>query len=940
VPRRGVQSGAVARGAGGGSSDGGGWRHGDPLPLIGREDEIALLRSFVDRATAGGAALVLAGAAGVGKTVLLNAAAAYGAQAGVRAITVTGSQFEVDVSFAGLQQVVDPFLAYLPRLAEPQRTALRGALSLGQGRAADRLLISTAARQVLIEAAAVGPILVVIDDLPWIDQVSAMVLGFVARRLAGHRIGLLAAARTGDDGFFDRTGLRTLEVPPLSDAAAADLLADRYPALTARVRQRLVAAAQGNPLALLELPIALNEATNTAPGPPPDTLPLTRRLQTVFAGRVRDLPGRTRQVLLLAVLDGSGDLGTLTAAEVDELGPAERMHLVALDRAAARLHFRHPLIRSAVVDLSTSDDRRETHRRLASRRAGEPARQAWHLAEAATGPDERVAALLQQVAHTNLFRGDSVGAITQLLRAADLSPAGTARSSRLAEAAYLGAIVTGDLRDVPALLDAARAADPRYGGALAGAVAGAYHLLNESGDIDSAHRLLAGALEALPDPGDADDKTLIEALYTLLMVCFFGGRPQLWPTFHAAVDRLRPRPPQLLSILGNTFSDPAHRAHAVLDRLDAATARLRHETSPARIVRTAIAGSYLDRIGDCREPLWRAVRHGRDGGAVTSAIEALFLLGNDAYFCGRWDELEQLTDEGLTLCDTHHYQLIRWAGLYLRALVASARGDEQASTTLTDEMTRWAAPRRVGAVTAYVSHVRTLAALSRGDFDTAFRHAGQVSPAGQFAAHAPNALWLLMETVEAAARSGRGAQADAHVAAARLARIDELSPRLALTVAGATAMAASDQEHRDLFERALRTPEADRWPFDLARIRLAYGERLRRTNSPAAAREHLGTALDGFEQLRARPWVLRAGNELRASGARRRGAQLTQPLTPQQHRIASLAAAGLTNKQIGEQLFLSARTVGYHLHQIFPKLAVTSRAALRDALADLPPQHG
>ena len=231
-----------------------------------------------------------------------------------------------------------------------------------------------------------------------------------------------------------------------------------------------------------------------------------------------------------------------------------------------------------------------------------------------------------------------MGAIKELLRAADLSPAGADRSSRLAEAAYLGAIVTGDLRDVPALMDAARMADPQHGGSLAGAVAGAYHLLNENGDVDSAHRLLVGAIEMLADPGDAHNKTLVEALYTLLMVSFFGGRAELWPAFHTAVERLRPQPPQLLSILAHTFSDPARLARPVLGQLDTAIDRLRTESSPARIVRTAIAGSYLDRIGDCREPLWRAVRHGREGGAVTSAIEALFLLGNDAYFTGRWDE--------------------------------------------------------------------------------------------------------------------------------------------------------------------------------------------------------------------------------------------------------------------------------------------------------------
>jgi len=908
------------------------------LRLIGRDGEVELIRSFVDRAVAQGDALLLAGDAGVGKTALLEVATAYAASIGARTVTVAGTQFEANVSFAGLHQVLYPFLTGLSRLAAPQQAALSGALGLEQGRPSDRLAVSHASLELLVDAAAVSPILLVIDDLPWLDRVSATILGFIARRVAGHRIGVLASARTGAEGFVDRSGLRTHDLPPLSDAAATDLLASRYPTLTPRVRRRLLAEARGNPLALLELPVALSQAAPVSPSTVPTTLPLTRRLQTVFAGRVQGLPEPTRRSLLLAVLDGGGDLRILSGTEIGDLGPAERMGLVSIDRAAGRLSFRHPLIRSAVIEMSTSDERREIHRILAERRTGEPARLAWHLAEASLGPDERVAAMLQQVAHANLARGDSVGAIAELLRSADLSPAGTDRGSRLAEAAYLGAIVTGDLGDVPALMEAARQADPRYGGGLAGAVAGAYHLLNAIGEVDGAHRLLAAAIEAVPEPGDAGNKTLIEALYTLLMVSFFGGRPELWPALHTAFDRLQPRPPELLALLSRTFSDPAHRALGALDRLDAAIARLSHETSPARIVRTAIAGSYLDRIGDCREPLWRAVRHGREGGAVTSAIEALFLLGNDAYFSGRWDEVAPVVDEGLALCETHNYWLIRWSGLFFPALVAVGRGDVEIGRTLTDQMTRWAAPRRVSVVIAYVAHIKTLTALSRGDFDTAFRYAGRVSPAGQLAAHSPNALWLVMELVEAAARSGRPAEASAHVAAAYRARIDELSPRLALTVAGARAMAASDSEYPDEFDRALETPGADRWPFDLARIRLAYGERLRRTQSPAAARDHLTAALESFEQLRARPWAVRAGNELRATGAQRNrhGSSATRPLTPQQRQIASLAAAGLSNKQIGERLFLSSRTVSYHLHQIFPKLGVTSRAALRDALADPP----
>jgi len=907
--------------------------------LVGREHDIALVRRFVDRSAGDGAALMLSGDAGVGKTALLEAAVHYGRSAGMRVLRATGAQFEATVSFAGLHQVLYPLLGSVAELARPWKVALEAAFGMTQTPPADRLVVSAAVLELLAHAAQESPVLVVVDDLPWLDPVSVAALGFVARRAAGTRIGVLAATRNGEPQPLDHAGIPAHDLPPLSPEAAATLLAQRYPALSPRVSKRLLAEAKGNPLALLELPAALLQLPGTSPGPLPDTLPLTHRLQDTFAGRIRALPDGCRAALLLAVLDATGDLGVLEDVESAALDDAERKRIVTLDRAAARISFRHPLIRSAVVELSTGDERRRTHRILAGRRAADPPRHAWHLAEAATGPDEHVAALLQEVAHTNLFRGDALGAISELLRAADLSPAGTDRSSRLAEAAYLGATVTGDLSDVPALIDAARRADPQYGGSLAGAVAGAYHLLNGDGDADTAHRLLVDAIAAVPDPTDAQNKTLIEALFTLLMVAFFAGRPELWPAFHTSVDRLRPRPPRLLAILARTFTDPAHLAAPALPDLDTAIRGLQQETSPARIVRTAMAASYLDRIGALAEPLWRAVRHGREGGAVTSAIEALFLLGNDAYSTGRWDELALLIDEGLVLCDEHGYRLLRWPGLFLRALVTSARGDQDTSKSATDEMSRWAAPRRIGAVLAYADHVATLAALARGDFDTAYRHATRISPAGQLAPHAPHALWVVMELVEACARSGRSTEAAAHVAAVRDAGIAELSPRLALTVAGATAMAAPEHEFRIPFDNALATPLAERWPFDISRIRLAYGERLRRARSPAAAREHLAVALEGFEKLRAKPWTARAHNELRATGIQRPPSPAAHPdeLTAQQREIAELAAAGLTNKEIGGRLFLSARTVGNHLYQIFPKLGVTSRAALRDALPDHKP---
>jgi DNA-binding CsgD family transcriptional regulator len=749
---------------------------------------------------------------------------------------------------------------------------------------------------------------------------------------------LLAALRIGEHTFFQRGGLPTIDLQPLEDSAAASLLENRFPALAPKVRDRLLHEAQGNPLALLELPVSLTEWQRTTVEALPAVLPLGRRLKSMFASRVNQLRAETRQLLLIAVLDGTGDPGVLRVASgqqrLETLGPAERAQLVRLDETCCRLAFRHPLIRSAVVELSTSDERREVHRRLADVYRDEPERRAWHLAEAAVKPDEEVAALLQEIAHANFRRGDAESAVAQLLRAADLSPTGSLRSIRLAEAAYVGANVNGDLRHVPTLLAAARQADPEHSGSLAGAVAAAYELLSGDGDVETAHRLLLGAIEALPDLRHPNNEMLHEALYSLLMVSFFGGRAELWSPVHAAIDRLDPRPRDDIDILARTFGDPVRSALPALARLDAAIADLANEVSPARIVRTAIAAAYIDRLPGCRGALRRVVERGRDGVAVTSAIEALFLLSNDAFFTGRWVELVQLTDEGLAFCQANGYRLLEWPGLFLRALLAATRGDDDSTLALADEMLRWAEPRRVRSVQYYAAHAKALAALGRGDFESAFQQASSISPAGTFAPYIAHALWVLMDLVDAAVHTGRHAEAAAHVAAARKARIANISPRLSMIVSGAAAMADPDHNHEH-FQAALAIPDGTRWPFEHARIQLAYGERLRRIKSTDEARKYLRGALDTFERLDARPWVMRARSELRAAGV-----SIDIPervpaacLTPQEREIAMLAATGLTNKQIGERLFLSHRTVATHLYQLFPKLGVTSRAALRDALA-------
>lgn len=908
--------------------------------LVGREREFERIRSFLARAAADGDALVLSGEPGVGKTVLLDAAAEEASAAGTRLLRAAGAEFGADVAFAGLNQLLRPLREDVGQLGAAHRRALSAVLGIGDEAGGVRLTVFTAVLALLCRAAVDRPLLVVVDDLQWLDRSSAAVLGFVARRLTGSRIGLIAASRTAGESFLDHGGLPENEVRPLDEKEAAGLLGAYFPMLAPQVRRRVLAEAQGNPLALLELPAVISTSQRAARAALPSVLPLNRRLLALFASRVADLPAGTRRVLLLAALDGTGDLGVLQAAVragsgLPDLQPAERKRLVSVDQGTRRLCFRHPLVRSTVVEFSSELERRWAHRVLAEALTNQPERRAWHLADATPSPEEPVASQLERAAQRMLARGDAVGATGALLRAAELSPRGADRSRRLAEAAYVGVDVTGQLHTVPQLLMDARRADPDHGGSLEAAVATAYLLLNEEGDVDTARRLLIGAIEAKDGEYRADDRALIEALYTLFLVCCVGaGHLELWEPFYAAVARLEPRPPALLSLCAVTFGDPPRATAEQMTELETIISRLPDVNDPAQIVWIGRAAFFVDRMTACREAHWRIVRDGRGGGAVASAIAALINLCLDDVLTGRWDEAQQLVDEGRALCALHGYRLLEWPFWYAEAGLAAWRGHVDRARELTDRMMRWANPRGAELVRSYARCVRAAAALGQGDAEEAYQQAAAISPPGVLAPRVPMALTAAMDLVDASLRTGRRSDAVAHAAAMADAGIAALSPRLALVALGSAAMAAPDDVAVGLFEQALAVPGVERWPFDLARVRLAYGERLRRHRANSTARVQLTAALDAFERLDARPWKKRAGLELRALGAGVTAAEDcgADSLTPWERVIAMLAATGLTNKEIGRRLYLSHRTVGAHLYRVFPKLGISSRAALRDAL--------
>jgi DNA-binding CsgD family transcriptional regulator len=924
--------------------------------LVGRDQELELIASFLKQAAADGGTLLFTGEPGVGKTALLDAAAQSALAAGLEVVRIAGSEFGSEASFSGLAQLLEPLSADLPSLSSLHRRSLAAIAGDAGEPQPERLAVFQAALALLGQAAGRRPLLAIVDDLQWLDLPSASALGFAARRLAGLRVGFLAVSRSGAESFSERAGLASRELRPLDAVSAAGLLNARFPELAPQVRQRLLAEAGGNPLALLELPALLSGPQRTALAPLPSVLPLGRRLQSLFAAQVGELPGRARRVLLFAALDGSGDLHVLRAAGESwaaDLASAEQARLVRMEEGTGRLAFRHPLIRSAVVGLATDADRRQTHRALAEQLADRPERRAWHLSEAAAGPDEPVAVTLEEVAAQVLRRGDAAGAVSALLRAAELSPARADRSRRLAYAALVSASMTMAVSTVAPLLGDARQAEPEPGTSLLAAAATAFMLLNGDGDVVTAHRLMTQAIEDQSGPGPKSPTGIFEAVSTLFILSVFAARAELWASFHAAVRRFAADLPAELYLLDRAFADPVRSAAAVLPQVDAAVASLRGETDHLRILMISSTAHFTDRQPGCREALWRVVREVRESSAVTPLITALEHLSLDSWLTGQWEQAGEQANECLELCLAHGYLLQTWTIYYRQALLAAARGAYDVADALTAKMTEWAAPRRIGQAELAAHHVRSVAALGRGDFAGAYQHAAAISPAGVLASHVGAALWVLLDLVEAAVRTGRHAEAAAHVRAMQEADLSAISPRLSVIVAGAAGLTAPGDQARGLFETALATRGADQWPFDLARVRLLYGEWLRRERLTAEARVQLGPAMNTFRQLGALPWQVRAANELRASGQAASAAEPAlprvagvpgmpeaAPLTPLDRQIADLAAAGLTNKQIGERLYLSHRTVAAHLYQIFPRLGIASRAALRDALDALDaPRH-
>jgi DNA-binding CsgD family transcriptional regulator/tetratricopeptide (TPR) repeat protein len=910
-------------------------------PLLGRRDECERLSSLLAAAKAGRSqVLVLRGEAGIGKTALLEYL--FDRATGCRVARAAGVESEMELAHAGLHQLCGPFLGGLPRLPPPQRDALATAFGLRPGGPPDRLLVGLAVLTLLTGVAEERPLVCLVDDAQWLDRATADVLAFVARRLAADPVAVVFAARE-PDGSTSLDGLPEMFLRGLRKAEAEALLrrAVNGP-LDARVLDRILAECQGNPLALLELPRVLSPAELSLGGATvPDRRTVVPRIEQGFLAQVRGLEPPVRRLLLAAAADPTGDL-TLLRRAAGSLGTGPEAYAAAeasgLVEMCDRVRFRHPLVRSAVSRSATSEERRAVHRALAEATDPEldPDRRAWHRSSAAVGPDEAVAEELERSAGRALSHGGLAAAAAMLEQAATLTPDPVRRLQRVLDAAE-AAVRAGALDDARALLatieqpvsaDAARSRMLLLEAEVAFAVDGpdvALPLL-----LDAARRL-----EPI-DPVLAWD-THLDALSAALFAGRLGSGAGAREVARAI--RRAPPPPRsrrsdaLLEALAIRFTagfgpaaSPSHRA--VQDFL---TAELTlDEALRSAWLATATAASLWDDAG------WDLLsrRHlvtARGSGARSVLPVALTNRTVLLLFTGDLVTAAALIEEVRSLTDITGSALPSYGAVGL----AAVRGVPSTAEPLIRELSADVLARGQGVGATMTEWARAVLCNGLGRYQEALAAARQAT-ADVLELGFPQ--WALAELVEAAVHSG-----EVPAAEAALRQLSELADASATdwalgVAASRRALVADRDEAEALHEEALERLSRTRMRLELARAQLLYGEWLRRGGRRVDARVQLRTAHEALTAMGAVAFADRAGHELLATGetVRRRSVETAVQLTAQESHIARLAAQGLTNPEIGSALYISPRTVEWHLRKAFLKLGVSSRRDLRRALGGPP----
>ena len=904
-----------------------------PPGLTDRRGECDLLDRLVRAVVAGESrVLVVLGDPGVGKTVLLEYLA--GRASRCRVARAAGMQSEMELAFAGLHQLCAPMLDHLDRLPVPQRDALRTAFGLNGGPPPDRFLVALAVLSLLSEVAGERPLICLVDDVQWLDQASAQVLGFAARRLAADPVGLVFAARAAGG---ELAGLPELKVAGLREDDARALLESALTGpLDEQVRDLIVAETHGNPLALLELPRGLTLAELAGGFGLPAAVPLAGRIEDSFRRQLEVLPAQTRRLLQLAAADPSGDQSLVWRAAgragipVQAAVPAVEAGLVEF---GAQVRFRHPLARSAAYRSATFPERQEIHGVLAEATdpQADPDRRAWHRAQAAPGPDEEVAAELESSAARAQARGGLAAAAAFLERSVQLTADPARHTGRILAAAQAN-MQAGAFGKALQLLATAEAGPlDELASARVDLLRG--QLAFASGLGSDAPPLLlkaASRLESL-NPELARE-TYLNAWMATMFAGRLAGAGDLLEISHAARAAPAARPPRpvdlLLDGLATLVTDG--RAAAATALRQAVNAFAAGDISREEGLRWGwMAATVLWDDDAGRAIIGRQVQLARDAGALDQLPVDLVALAMAAAWAGDFAAAAALIAETDAVCEMTGSRIAPYATMFL----ASLRGNQAEVTPLIEA----AAEAEAGGQGAAVTYAHWVAAIL---FNGLGRYADALAAAGRASedAHLYVSMWALPELIEAAARTGR-----AQLAAGALERLAET------TQAGGTDVGlgletrsralvsqgrAAEGRYLEAIERLGRT----RLRPELARAHLVYGEWLRREHRRVDARAQLRMAHEMLDAMGMAAFAERARRELAATGetARKRTVASPDTLTAQEALIARLAVDGRTNPEIAAQLFLSARTVEWHLRKIFGKLGIGSRRELAGALASVP----
>ncbi|MFD0630326.1 LuxR C-terminal-related transcriptional regulator [Catenulispora yoronensis] len=804
------------------------------------------------------------------------------------------------------------------------------------------MTLGIAVLNLLSRAAARQPLLLALDDAQWLDDASADVCGFVGRRLAGSPVKLLAAARSDVPSRFDTAAWAELPVAALSEADAGVLLDRRHPELPRAVRRVVLEQAQGNPLALLELPAQfagrsgelLDDPFGQHTGQP--GVPLPRRLQHLYGARIQALSDPVRAELLKGALDGAAR-GPTTGPPRGALPDAGRRRGGGRRAAGHRSGRRRVRVPASAGALH---DRAAGHAEPAPGRApgagpGAPGAPGAPR-DASGGGRRRPRRGGRRRAGGRGRVGDAArrraGAVAWLTRAAELSEHHADRSRRLADAAFI-ASNAGRLGQAHRLVLADLASGTTE--SPAAVLAAAYQALYQDGDVRSTHRLVAAAVEKVRDSGATEPDEVVARLVDLLLgLSSFAGEEGPWDRARELLDSLGGLVTDGSRLYSDVWSDVVRHGLGRTEPVADAVAKL-PDLEPWDVTRLGITAHHLDMLSQYRPHLQRVVDRELETGAVASGLVMLHLIMLDQMAAGEWADAEQTGERVLGLAVEHGLELFAAQSRAYLAQVAALRGQLARARDLQAETEAWARPRGLGLLTQTADAAGASAALSAGDYEAAYLYAIGVTAPGTFQPYAHQAPRMLLDLVEAALHTGRAEEARRHAQAALDAGLPAISPRLAVVTYGALAMTAeTEREAAEMFALVEAHPDAARFPFEVARIRLAHGTRVRHVEGRAAARQYLLPAAEAFERLGAAGWTERAQSELRATGAAPRASTLhLATLTWQERRIADLAASGLTNKEIGTRMHLSPRTVSSHLYRIFPKLNITTRAALRDALS-------